>query len=96
MKKKISPKEFDALLDLANLDSIDSKREVLMCSIDSILDWIDCLEKLETENVKELVHLFNKSCEAVPDQIKNPLRHEDALSNACSKNSNYIVVPVVK
>jgi aspartyl-tRNA(Asn)/glutamyl-tRNA(Gln) amidotransferase subunit C len=63
--------------------------------MDSVLTWMEQLNEIETENVEPLTHIMEEVNNWREDKGRNSLSREEALANAPSKNSTYIMVPKV-
>jgi aspartyl-tRNA(Asn)/glutamyl-tRNA(Gln) amidotransferase subunit C len=80
---------------LARLEFDDVKEEEMTKSLNNILDWMEVLNKVDTENVKPLTHMSAEINVLREDVVKDGLSHQDALLNAPKKDSDYFRVPKV-
>lgn len=87
---------FDMILDLCNLEVDANDREIKLKGIESLLEWVGSLNKVNVENIEPLTHLHTKETILMEDFPKKSLSHADVLNNAPSKNANYILIPKVK
>lgn len=92
----IDEKGFNLILELCNLELNEQDKEAKLNDIDSLLDWVDHLNEVDTYNVEPLIHLSTEQIELHEDIPESPLPYKDVLQNAPSKNSNYILIPKVK
>ncbi len=79
-----------ARLELSSAESNDLKNDM-----NSVLDWMQKLNELDTSNVKPLIHMSYETNVLRADTPKESLDHAGALKNAPKKDSNYFRVPKV-
>ena len=75
-------------LDDKNLDSLSN-------DLASILKFVEQLNKLDTNNVKPLNSIVDKSLEARKDKVNDGKIKEEILKNSPDKNEDFFVVPKV-
>ena len=63
--------------------------------INKILDFVDKLNNLNTDNVEPLVYINEEVNKLRKDDFVNHLEKENALKNAADKDSDYFKVPRV-
>jgi len=80
---------------LARLEFDELKEEEMTKSLNSILNWMEVLNKVDTDNVKPLTHMSAEVNVLREDVVKGGLSHHDALLNAPKKDSDYFRVPKV-
>lgn len=80
---------------LARLELNDSQQEEMVKHMNKIIDWMDVLNKVDTENVKPLTHMSMELNVLREDVVKETLTHDEALLNAPKKDSDYFRVPKV-
>ncbi|WP_031528953.1 Asp-tRNA(Asn)/Glu-tRNA(Gln) amidotransferase subunit GatC [Dyadobacter crusticola] len=88
----------DALYKVAHLARLEirpEEEEATLKSMDSVLNWMDQLNEIDTEGVEPLTHILDEVNSWRTDEAANTLSREDALANAPSKNERYIMVPKV-
>jgi aspartyl-tRNA(Asn)/glutamyl-tRNA(Gln) amidotransferase subunit C len=88
----------DALYKVAHLARLEIRpheEEAILKSMDSVLNWMDQLNEIDTQNVEPLTHILDEANSWRSDDAVNTLSREDALANAPSKNRQYIMVPKV-
>lgn len=86
----------DTIRKIAHLSrlELDAKdEENLEKDLTKILDWMDKLNEIDTENVQPLIHMSEELNVLREDVVNNGIKHEDALANAPKKDSNYFRVP---
>jgi aspartyl-tRNA(Asn)/glutamyl-tRNA(Gln) amidotransferase subunit C len=83
------------LAHLARLEFDDTKEQQMLGDLNKILDWVDQLRQLNTDDVEPLVHLSHEINVLRPDEAHNTVSHQDGLRNAPRKDSDYFRVPKV-
>ena len=75
-------------LDDKNLDSLSN-------DLASILKFVEQLNKLDTNNVKPLNSIVDKSLELRKDKVNDGKIKEEILKNSPDKNEDFFIVPKV-
>ncbi|WP_207435688.1 Asp-tRNA(Asn)/Glu-tRNA(Gln) amidotransferase subunit GatC [Sabulibacter ruber] len=83
------------LAHLARLEFDETKEQEMLKDLNNILDWVDQLRQLDTQNVEPLIHISEELNVMREDVAQNTVRHEDALRLAPCKDSDYFRVPKV-
>lgn len=83
------------LAHLSRLELDQSKEEKLLGELNKILNWVEQLRELDTENVEPLVHLSHEINVLRVDEARNTVSHQEGLRNAPRKDSDYFRVPKV-
>ena len=83
------------LAHLARLELDNTKEQETLSALNEILDWVDQLRQLDTQDVAPLVHLSHEINVLRPDEAHNTVTHQQGLSNAPRKDSDYFRVPKV-
>ncbi len=84
--------------DLANLELTEAERERLLRDLNSILEYIDCLNQLDTADVPAMAQVsagMAPDSAMRPDQARPCLPREDALRNAPQSDGEFFKVPKV-
>ena len=103
---KVTEKDVAYVADLANLELTDQERERMLKDLNSILDYIDRLNELDTSNVPPMTQIsvqFGQSevnqgdgVAAWREDILVPcLPHADAMKNAPETDGDFFKVPRV-
>ena len=92
--------EFDkkSLLKLGKLARIsisDDKLNNLSQDMNSILEFVDQLKEIRTDQVDPTSNSLNQKLEVRDDKVENKNSTEDVLENAPEKEMNFFVVPKV-
>lgn len=80
---------------LARLEFNEEKAQEMLQDLNKILNWMDQLRELDTEQVEPLVHMSEEVNVLRDDVARNSITHDEALLNAPKKDSDYIRVPKV-
>jgi len=97
--------------DLANLELTPEERSGMLRDLNSILDYMDRLNELDTSNVPPMTQASDRydldeskqgserfayaNREDVPDGLRKSLPHEEALANAPDSDGTFFLVPKV-
>jgi aspartyl-tRNA(Asn)/glutamyl-tRNA(Gln) amidotransferase subunit C len=108
---KVTEKDVAHVADLANLELTETERGVLLRDLNSILDYIDRLNQLDTADVSPMVQVsdrygVNQSKtgsarfayairEDIHEGLRKSLPHEVALQNAPDSDGTFFKVPKV-
>jgi aspartyl-tRNA(Asn)/glutamyl-tRNA(Gln) amidotransferase subunit C len=98
---KVTEKDVAYVADLANLELTDQERRRMLKDLNSILDYIDRLNELDTSNVPPMTQVSVESGQAVGkpalrDDVSSPsLPHTDAMKNAPETDGDFFKVPKV-
>lgn len=80
---------------LARLEFNEEKEQAVLQDLNKILNWVDKLRELDTDNVEPLIHMSEEVNVLREDEVRNTITHDEALLNAPKKDSDYIRVPKV-
>lgn len=92
---EIKDELIDHIADLARLSFEGEERSAIKKDLNNIIDFMDKLNAVDTENVEPLVFMsteINVLREDIPAQT---ITHEEALRNAPKKDSDYFRIPKV-
>ena len=78
---------------LARLEFKDQEEATLLKDFNKILDWMDKLNEVNTDDVEPLIHMSEEINVLREDVAVNMLSHSEALLNAPKKDSDYFRVP---
>lgn len=89
----ISREEVEHVALLSRLALDESRIEQLTAQLGSILDYIEKLSRLETQDVEPLSHPLPMSNVFRPDEPGESLKPEAALRNAPGRRRGFFEVP---
>lgn len=108
---KVTEKDVVHVADLANLELTGEERTGMLRDLNSILDYIDRLNELDTSDVPPMAQVSDRdgldgsrqgsqrfayaSREDVPEELRKSLSHEVALENAPDSDGKFFLVPKV-
>lgn len=91
----VSKKDVDYVAQLARLSFTDEETESLINDLNGILNYMDKLNELNTENVDIVVNPYYMENKFREDNVEQSMELNDVLLNAPEKLEEYIVVPKV-
>ena len=75
---------------------VDAKEEQnLKDELNNILEWVDKLQKVDTENIDPMLSVSNEPMPMREDMVTSKLDNKQILSNAPEKKAGFFVVPKV-
>jgi aspartyl-tRNA(Asn)/glutamyl-tRNA(Gln) amidotransferase subunit C len=108
---KVTAKDVSYVAELANLELTDEERNSMLRDLNSILEYIDRLNELDTSDVAPMAQVSDRygvdeskqgserfvyaSREDVLEGLRKSLPHKEALANAPDADENYFRVPKV-
>jgi len=108
---KVTAKDVSYVADLANLELTNEERPRMVRDLNSILDYIDLLNELDTSSVQPMAQVSDqyavdqlerhshRFAYAIREDIKEGLRkslpHDVALQNAPESDGTFFKVPKV-
>jgi aspartyl-tRNA(Asn)/glutamyl-tRNA(Gln) amidotransferase subunit C len=108
---KVTEKDVTYVADLANLELSGEERAAMVRDLNSILDYIERLNELDTSNVEPMAQVSDRygvdeskqgsarfayaSREDVPEGLRKSLPQEVALENSPDADGTFFRVPKV-
>lgn len=92
---KIDKELLHKIAHLSRLDFNEQDEQKMLNSMNSILDWVEQLNEVDTNQVMPLTHMSEELNALREDIAAEPLSHERGLKNAPRKDSDYFRVPKV-
>ncbi len=93
---KVSNEQIKHLGDLAKLQFTESETENLKKDLEKMLDFVEELNEVNTDNVEPLIHMGTEVNRLRPDEAQKSISQKEALKNAPLKDSDFFKVPKVK
>jgi len=84
-----------AVARLARLELSDADLGLMTKQLSAILEYVDQLSKLDTENVEPMAHPLPIQNVFRPDEPRPSLPVDEALRNAPNRAGDYFAVPAV-
>jgi aspartyl-tRNA(Asn)/glutamyl-tRNA(Gln) amidotransferase subunit C len=92
---KITDEIVDHIAHLSRLEFKGSDKEAIKNDMEKIIDFMDKLSELPTENVEPLIFMSEEVNRLRDDVPAETITHEEALRNAPKKDSDYFRIPKV-
>jgi aspartyl-tRNA(Asn)/glutamyl-tRNA(Gln) amidotransferase subunit C len=108
---KVTDKDVSYVAELANLELTEEERKGMLRDLNSILEYIDRLNELDTSNVPPMAQVSDRygvdqskqgsdrfayaNREDVLEGLRKSLPHDEALANAPDADENFFRVPKV-
>tara|TARA_B100002003_G_C14120065_1_gene538694 strand:- start:346 stop:633 length:288 start_codon:yes stop_codon:yes gene_type:complete len=92
---KIDKKTTLKIAKLTRVKIEDDEISELSSQLSSILDWVEQLNEVNTDNIEPLSNVSISELPLRKDKETNENKSDDILSNAPEKLENYFVVPKV-
>ncbi len=93
-KNKISEQEVKKIAELSRLSLTNEELRKRTEDMNNILDYMDTLNEIDTENVEELYNVHDMNNSLREDNYESSLDKRDVLANSPNSNSDYIEVPL--
>jgi aspartyl-tRNA(Asn)/glutamyl-tRNA(Gln) amidotransferase subunit C len=91
----VTKKDVERIAELANLKFSDAELENFTPEMNEILNYMEKLNELNTENVEPLSHPVEQSNVFREDVLKPSISAKEALKNAPAKDETHFKVPKV-
>ena len=108
---KVTEKDVAYVAELANLELTDEERKGMLRDLNSILEYIDRLNELDTSDVPPMAQVSDRygvdstkqgserfayaSREDILEGLRKSLPHDEALANAPDADGHFFRVPKV-
>ena len=108
---KVTDKDVTYVADLANLELTEQERAGMLRDLNSILDYVDRLNELDTSDVPPMAQVSDRygvdeskqgsqrfsyaSREDIVEGLRKSLPHAEALANAPDADEDFFRVPKV-
>lgn len=91
----VTKKDVKKIAELARLEFTELELDSYTTEMNKMLDYVDKLNELDTEDVQPLSHPIENTNVFRNDEVKESTEREDALKNAPDKSSEDFKVPKV-
>ena len=105
---KVTDQDVRYVADLAHLDLSDEERQHMLRDLNSILEYVDRLNQLDTSGVPPMAQVMQALGEKKPEDglfstmrddvlygLRPSLPHQEALANAPESDGTFFLVPKV-
>lgn len=93
MADRISDEMIEYVGVLAKLELDDEERKQAKRDMEELLDYIDCMNELDTTGVESMSHVFHAENVFREDEVTGQDMREDILANAPEQKDGMFVVP---
>ena len=93
-KNKISEQEVRKIAELSRLSLSSEELKKRTQDMNNILNYMDTLNEIDTENVEELYNVHDMNNSLREDNYEASLDKNDVLANSPNSNSDYVEVPL--
>jgi len=93
-KNKITEEEVKKIASLSRLSLTEDELQKRTEDMNNILNYMDSLNEINTDNVKELNNVHDMNASLRSDSSDDSLNQQDILNNSPSSNGDYIKVPL--
>ncbi len=91
----ITVKDVEHVANLARLELSEQEKLKFTEQMNSILEFAEKLNELNTENVEPTTHVLDIKNIVRKDEVKESISREDALRNAPSQEDGHFKVPAI-
>jgi aspartyl-tRNA(Asn)/glutamyl-tRNA(Gln) amidotransferase subunit C len=91
----VTKKDIEKIAELAKLKFSDEELQNFTPQMNEILNYMEKLNELDTENVEPLSHPVEQTNVFREDKLKTSISTGDALKNAPAKDDKHFKVPKV-
>lgn len=91
----VSKKDVEYVAELARLSFTEEDKEELMNDLNKVLEYVEKLNELDTENTDIIVNPYYIENKFREDEIEASIPLKEVLDNAPQKLEEYIMVPKI-
>ena len=95
MAERIDKQQVQKVAKLARLDLTESEVEEFAVQLSAILDYVEKMNELNTDDVEPLAHCLAVSNRFREDVVCESLGTEKALANAAQRDGEFFKVPKI-
>ena len=92
---EITNELIDHIAHLSRLEFDGEAKNVIKQDVSNMIDFVDQLNKVDTENVEPLIFMTESINVLREDVSKSTVTQEDALKNAANQDSDYFKIAKV-
>lgn len=90
---KITISEVEYVARLARLKLSEEEKEIFTHQLNTILDYMDKLNELDTSGVEPTYHVVGHTNAFREDRVQQPMSREEVMANAPSRRGGFFRVP---
>lgn len=91
----VSANDIKKVAKLARIEIEESHIDPLKTQLGGIIDWIDKLEEVNTDQVEIVTNVHDSTLRMVADEVSDGDKSEAVLANAKNSKYGYFAVPKV-
>ena len=91
---KITQKDIEKISRLAQIE-VSNEKEILSTQIENVINWIEKLNEVNTENVEPMITVHDQPLKLNKDLVSDENNKDDVLKNAPKQIYGYFAVPKV-
>jgi len=95
MAQKLDKSQVRKVARLSRLELTEAEVEEFTGQLSAILDYVEKMNELDTENIEPLAHCLPISNVFRPDRVEESLGTEKVLVNAPQRDGNFFKVPKI-
>ena len=95
MAQKLDKSQVRKVARLSRLELTEAEVEKFTGQLSAILDYVEKMNELDTENIEPLAHCLPISNVFRPDRVEESLGTEKVLVNAPQRDGNFFKVPKI-
>ena len=93
---KVTEQDVLYVAELANLELTQAERSALLRDLNSILEYVDRLDQLDTKDVPPMTQVAASATPLLrPDETRPSIPHDEAMRNAPQTDGVFFKVPKV-
>lgn len=90
---RVTKEDVDKMAALAKLELTEAERDTFRGQLDRILDYVQKLNELDTENVEPTAVVQHPAESLREDRVVESMPREEALMNAPARSNGFFKVP---
>ncbi|MBM3590789.1 MAG: Asp-tRNA(Asn)/Glu-tRNA(Gln) amidotransferase subunit GatC [Alphaproteobacteria bacterium] len=91
---KITQKDIEKISRLAQIE-VSNEKEILSTQIENVINWIEKLNEVNTENVEPMITVHDQPLKLNKDLVSDENNKDNVLKNAPKQVYGYFAVPKV-
>jgi aspartyl-tRNA(Asn)/glutamyl-tRNA(Gln) amidotransferase subunit C len=91
----IDQKKIKQIARLAKIEILENEQEKFAQQVNSIINWVEALEEVNTDNIEPLTNVHNLKLNWHADLVTDGNKTDEILANATNVKYNYYTVPKV-
>jgi aspartyl-tRNA(Asn)/glutamyl-tRNA(Gln) amidotransferase subunit C len=91
----VTLKDVEHVAQLARLDFSPEEKQVLLAQLNTILEYMNQLNRLETSSVEPLLHVIELATVFREDHVRPSTPRDEVLKNAPARSGEFFQVPPV-